>query len=136
MRAMLLCLVGMALVLSNCNRSGKAPSNAAIQQAIEQHLQKQSSVLSNNMTVEVQDIKFEGDRANADVKFRSKQSPDLVVGRHYILHRVGGQWQVESSSSPGGMGNPHGGAMSPQPTTPPPLLLLPNPATKGTARAW
>ena len=125
MRAMLLCLAGAALVLSNCNRSGKVQSNAAIQQAIEQHLQKQSSVLFNNMTVEVQDIKFEGDRANADVKFRSKQSPDLVVARHYVLRRVEGQWQVESSSSPGGMGNPHGGPMSPQPSSPPAAPVTP-----------
>jgi hypothetical protein len=125
---MLLCLAGVALVLSNCNRSGKVSSNAAIQQAIEQHLQKQSSVLFNNMTVEVQDIKFEGDRANADVKFRSKQAPDLVVRRRYVLDRVGGQWQVESSSSPGGMGNPHGGAMSPQPSTSPAAPVTPQPS--------
>jgi hypothetical protein len=127
---MLLCLAGVALVLSNCHRPGKVPSNAAIQQAIEQHLQKlkQSNVLVNNMTVEVQDVKFEGDRANAEVKFRSKQSPDLVVGRHYVLRRVEGQWQVESSSSPGGMGNPHGGSMSPQPSSPPAAPVTPEPS--------
>jgi len=128
MRAMLLCLAGTALVLSNCHRSGKVPSNAAIQQAIEQHLQKQSSVLFSNMTVEVQDVKFEGDRANADVKFRSKQAPDLVVGRHYVLRRVNGEWQVESSASPGGMGDPHSGAMSPEPNTRPAAPVIPQPS--------
>jgi len=128
MRATLLCLAGTALVLSNCHRSASVPSNAAIQQAIEQHLQKQSGVLLNNMTVEVEDIKVEGDRANADVKFRSKQSPDLVVGRHYGLRRVKGQWQVESSSSPGGMGNPHGASIPPQPSSPPTAPVTPEPS--------
>jgi len=128
MRALLFCLAGVALVLSNCNRSGRVQSNAAIQQAIEQHLQKQSSVLFSNMTVEVQDVKFAGDRANAEVKFRSKQSPDLVVGRHYILRRVEGQWEVESSSSPGGMGNPHGGTMSPAPGSSPAAPVTPQPS--------
>jgi hypothetical protein len=80
------------------------------------------------MTVEVEDIKVEGDRANADVKFRSKQSPDLVVGRHYGLRRVKGQWQVESSSSPGGMGNPHGASIPPQPSSPPTAPVTPEPS--------
>ena len=128
MRAILLCLVGAALVLSGCSKSGGVQSKAAIQEAIERHLQKQSSVLLDNMTVEVQDVKFEGDRANADVKFRSKQSPDVVVGRQYVLRRVGKQWQVESSSSAGGMGNPHGGPMSPQPTSPSTAPVTPQPS--------
>jgi len=128
MRSMVLCLVGAALVLSGCNRSGGVQSKTAIQEAIERHLQKQSTVLLDNMTVEVQDVNFEGDRANADVKFRSKQSPDVIVGRRYVLRRVGGQWQVESSSSSGGMGNPHGGPMSPQPTAPSTAPVGPQPS--------
>ncbi len=119
MRAGLFCLLGVALVLGGCNKFRGGQSKAAIQEAIEKHLQKQSNVLLNNMSVEVGDVKYEGDRANADVKFRSKQSPDLAVPRQYVLRRVGDQWQVESSSSPGGMGAPHGGATPAQPTSPP-----------------
>jgi hypothetical protein len=125
MRAVGLCLLGVALVLSGCNRSGGVQSKAAIQEAIERHLQKQSNVLLNNMSVEVQDVSYVGDRANADVNFRSKQSPDLVVARKYVLRRVGGEWQVESSSSPGGMGNPHGGGMAAQPSMPSSAPLAP-----------
>lgn len=128
MRAILPCLMGTALVLSGCSKSGGVQSKGAIQEAIERHLQKQSSVLLNNLTVEVGDVKFEGDRANANVKFRSKQSPDVVVGRQYVLRRVGGQWQVESSSSPGGMGNPHGGTMPPQPIAPSTAPVAPQPS--------
>lgn len=118
MRAILLPLMGLGLILSGCNRSQGVQSKAAIQTAIEQHLQKQSNVMLNNMNVEVQGVKFEGDRANATVNFRSKQAPDIVVARQYVLKKVGEQWQVESSSSPGGMGSPHGGSMPAQPVAP------------------
>jgi hypothetical protein len=118
MRGALLSLVGVALVFGGCSKSREVQSKAAIQEAIERHLQKQSNVLLNNMSVEVQDVRYEGDRANADVKFRSKQSPDLAVARQYVLRRVGDQWQVESSASPGGMGDPHGGATPAQSVSP------------------
>jgi hypothetical protein len=118
MRAILLCLLGVTLVLGGCSKSRGIQSKAAIQEAIERHLQKQSNVLLNNMSVEVGDVKYAGDRANADVKFRSKQSPDLAVARQYVLRRVGDHWEVESSSSPGGMGNPHGGPLPAQPSSP------------------
>jgi hypothetical protein len=128
MRAIVLCLVGATLVLNGCGKSRGVQSKAAIQEAIERHLQKQSTVLLDNMTVEVQDVKFEGDRANANVKFRSKQSPDVVVGRQYVLRRIRGEWQVESSASPGGMGNPHGGSLPPQPAAPSPAPVAPQPS--------
>jgi hypothetical protein len=118
MRAILLSVMGVALVLSSCNRSHGVQSKAAIQAAIEQHLQKQSNVMLNNVNVEVQDVKFEGDHANASVNFRSKQAPDIVVARQYVLKKVGEQWQVESSASPGGMGSPHGGAVPAEPNAP------------------
>jgi hypothetical protein len=118
MRAVLVAVMALALVLSGCNKSKGMQSRAAVQAAIEQHLQKQSNVMLSNMNVEVEDVKFDADRANASVNFRSKQSPGLVVARHYVLKKVGDQWQVESSSSPGGMGGPHGGGMPAQPSTP------------------
>jgi hypothetical protein len=67
-----------------------------------------------NLTLEVQDVTFTGDTAQAEVKFRSKQSPNLVVGVRYLLRRVGDRWQVESSSPSSGMGaSPHSGAAAP-----------------------
>ena len=118
MRAVLLAIMGLVLVLSGCNKSQGLQSKAAIQSAIEQHLQKQSNVMLSNMSVEVEDVKYDADGADASVNFRSKQSPGLVVARHYVLKKVGDQWHVESSSSPGGMGGPHGTGMPPQPSTP------------------
>jgi len=128
MRLQLSWLVCLAVLASGCSRAGKSQSNAAIQEAIEGYLQKQSNVMLSNMTVEVKQVRIDGDRATADVNFRSKQSPDLVMGRHYVLRQVDGQWQVESSSSPGGMGGPHGGPPMPQPAAPSATQVAPQPS--------
>ncbi len=110
MRSILACWVGLMLVLSAC-KSGGIQSKAAVQSAIERHLQQRPNVALNNMNLDVQDVKFHGDRAEAEVKFSSKQSPNLAVGVRYVLRRSGDRWEVESSSPIGGMGsNPHGGA--------------------------
>lgn len=120
MRSVLVCLVGLTLVGSGCSKSGGTQSKEAVQAAIERYLQKQSNLALSNMTLEVQDVKFQGDRAEAEVKFRSKQAPDLAVGVHYVLRRAGEQWEVQSSAASSGMGGtPHGGAAGPAPAPPP-----------------
>jgi len=123
MRLVLACVAGLALVLSGCSKLGGSQSKAAIQAAIERHLQQRPKVMLNNMTLEVQDVKFSGDKAEAEVKFRSKQAPSLAVEVRYGLRKVGDQWEVESSSpSSGTGGNPNGdaggAAPTPRPTEP------------------
>jgi hypothetical protein len=120
MRSVLIGLLNLALVGSGCSRSGGTQSKEAVQAAIERYLQKQSNIALNNMTLEVQEVKYQGDRAEAEVKFRSKQAPDLAVGVHYVLRRAGEQWEVQSSSAASGMGgNPHAGAAGQAPPPPP-----------------
>jgi len=120
MRSVLVGLLGLTLVGSGCSKSGGTQSKEAVQAAIEQYLQKQSNIAMNNMTLEMGDVKFQGDRADAEVKFHSKQAPSLAVGVHYVLRRAGDQWEVQSSSASSGMGgNPHGGTAGQAPTPPP-----------------
>jgi hypothetical protein len=119
MRAVLVCSVGLALVLTGCGKSGGIQSKAAVQAAIENHLRQRPSLMLDNMTLDLQDVKFDGDKAVTEVKFRSKQAPDLAVGVRYILRRAGDHWEVESSSPIRGMsGTPHGsgGGATPAPT--------------------
>ena len=120
MRFLSICLLGPLVFVGGCSRSGGLQSKAAAQAAIEAHLQQRQNLMLANMTLEVQEVKFTGDTAQADVQFRSKQSPNLVVGVRYILRRAGDRWQVESSAPLGGMGTPpHGGAPAPAPTETP-----------------
>jgi len=116
MRFLVACLVGSILLASGCNKAGSDNPKAAVQAAIEAHLKQRPNLMLANMTLEVQDVKVTGDTAQAEVKFRSKQSTDLAVGVRYTLKRAGDGWQVESSSPTGGMGaSPHGGAGTPAP---------------------
>jgi len=116
MRFLSICLLGLLVFVGGCSKTGGLQSKAAVQTAIEAHLQQRPNLMLANMTLEVQDVKFTGDTAQADVQFRSKQSPNLVVGVRYMLRRAGDRWQVESSAPSGGMGAPpHGGAPAPAP---------------------
>jgi hypothetical protein len=116
-------LVGLAVLLSACHKSASIQSKAAIQAAIETHLQGRPNVALNNMKIDVQDVKFDGDRAEAEVKFSSKKASDITVGVRYVLRRVGDRWEVESSSVRSGMegsthGSAGGGMPSPAPAAP------------------
>ena len=116
MRFLSICLLGLLVLVGGCSKTGGLQSKAAVQTAIEAHLQQRPNLMLANMTLEVQEVKFSGDTAQADVQFRSKQSPNLVVGVRYMLRRAGDRWQVESSAPIGGMGTPpHGGAPAPTP---------------------
>lgn len=108
-------LVGVTCILSGCSRFAGVNSKSAVQAAIEAHLKKRPGLALSNMTTEIKDVKFEGDKANAQVVYVSKDSPDLRVEVRYVLQRQGDQWVVESSSPMGGAGgNPHGGMTIPE----------------------
>jgi hypothetical protein len=118
MRAVVMSLVVLGLAGSAaCQKLSGIHSKAAVQAAIEEHLKQQPNVFFQNMTVEVGDVTFNGDTAQAEVKFRSKQAPNLAVGMLYKLRRVGKGWQVESASSASMPGtSPHGNAVAPTPS--------------------
>jgi hypothetical protein len=109
-----------------CNRLSGVHSKAAVQEAIEEHVKQQRNVVFQNMTVEVGDVAFRGDTAEAQVKFRSKQAPNMAVGVQSTLRRSGNGWKVESTSTTSMPGTtPHGDTAGP---TPPPST---NPADIG-----
>jgi hypothetical protein len=100
-----------------CNRSSGVHSKAAVQEAIEEHLKQQPNVVFQNMTVEVGEVAFSGDTAEAQVKFRSKQAPNMAVGVQYKLRRSGNGWKVESTSTTSMPGTtPHGNTAGPTPS--------------------
>lgn len=113
MRFRALCSAGLAIVLIGCGRIRGIESKGAVRDAIQAHLKQRSNVLVANMAMEVQEVRFSGNRAEAVVKYQSKQSPELAVRVQYVLRRAGDHWEVESSSPAGGMPmSPHGSAGS------------------------
>jgi hypothetical protein len=92
---------------ASCSRGTN--SKSAVERAIEAHLERNSSLALNAFTTEISDVKFQGDSAEAVVKFKSKQAPQMSVQVRYTLSKEGDHWVVQSSSAMGG--NPHGSRM-------------------------
>ena len=108
MRNALACAVLLVMAtVASCSRG--INSKSAVGRAIEAHLERNSSLALNAFTTEISDVKFEGDNAEAVVKFESKQAPHMSVQVRYMLRKEGGHWVVQSSSGMGG--NAHGGGM-------------------------
>jgi hypothetical protein len=118
MRAVVMSLVVLGLAASAaCHRLSGIHSKAAVQEAIEEHLKQQPNVVFQNMTVEVGEVTFNGDTAEAQVKFRSKQAPNLAVGVVYRLRKAGDKWRVESTATASMLGtSPHGNTAGPMPS--------------------
>lgn len=110
MRASAWLLMISIVLVAGCRGTSVTQSKEAVRKAIEAYLAQRQNLMLANMTMEVAEVKFVGDTAEAEVTFRSKQSASLAVSVHYKLKRAAGGWQVESSASAGGAGSsPHGG---------------------------
>jgi hypothetical protein len=113
-RVWLIWLGVVGLALAGCGKFSGVNSKTAIKEAVDTHLKQQPGLALANMTTEVQDVKFDGDHATAQVVFQSKEAPELKVEVRYTLRRQGNRWEVESSTPMGGAGaNPHGAAAMP-----------------------
>ncbi|MFB3923663.1 MAG: hypothetical protein ACE145_18210 [Terriglobia bacterium] len=111
MRFLMAMLAAAMLVTVGCSKTVSEDPKPAIQAAVEAYLKQQQNLMLANMTLEVKDVKVTGDKAEAEVQFRSKQGAGPTVAVRYALKRAGSGWQVESRLSTGGMGgSPHGGA--------------------------
>jgi hypothetical protein len=93
-------VIAMALIAGCRNINTKQ----AVKQAIDTHLQENSSINRSSFITEVEKVDFRGDTAQALVKFQSRQSPNLAVHVRYNLKRSRGQWLVMSSEPAGGQG--------------------------------
>ena len=104
MRFLIAGVVGVALLFGACSKAGESEPERKVRAALDAHLQKKGNLALNNMNMEVQSVKFNGNTAEAQVRFQSKERPELAVGLRYVLRRAGDHWEVESSSPVVGMG--------------------------------
>lgn len=128
-RSLLFALCAALLAGTACSRLRQAPrleTKEAVKAAIDAHLAKRRGTIAlDQMNVEVRDVKFQGDRAEADVLFSSKTGTASMT-MHYALRREGDHWVVERSAS-GDMGMPpgHPPTTEPAPPSAPPSGTLP-----------
>lgn len=114
----------LVVLLTACN---KAPhSNAAIRQAVIDHLNKGSGLNLSQVDIDVTNVAYEGEnKAIATVFFRPKSNPDQGMTMNYTLESKGNKWAVVKRpglAGPAGAGNPHGameGGASPHGGEPP-----------------
>ena len=85
----------------------------AIPPAIKHHVRNLPQGVFSNMDLEVEEVKFHGDTADAYVRFQSPNVTGLVIRQRYVLRKAGEQWQVESRQPANGAGK------APPPPMPP-----------------
>ena len=73
----------------------------AIPPAIKDHVRNLPQGVFSNMDLEVEEVMFHGDTAEADVRFQSPNVTELIIRQRYVLRRSGDQWQVESANGAG-----------------------------------
>jgi len=98
-------LMAVALLLcgaSACHRAGA--DEEAIRASILQHLRDNSSINLSNMDTTVQKVTVNGDHAEAQVLFRTKQEGQTMT-MTYALERSGGEWKVLRGQPAGGQGS-------------------------------
>jgi len=91
----------------DCGDLTPAPPLSAtsdIPPAIEDHVRSLPQGVFNSMNLEVEDVKLQGDKAEAYVRFQSTNVAGLTIRQRYVLRKAGDHWQVESRESANGLG--------------------------------
>jgi hypothetical protein len=105
--------VASALVIVGCSR---APENRdAVREAVTEHLSKNAALDMNQLTVDIADVKFQGNEATASVAIKPKSAPEQGMTMSYTLERRGDKWQVKGRGAGHGGGMGTEGGMDPQP---------------------
>lgn len=91
-----------------------------ISPVIKDHVRTLPQGVFHNMDLEVEEVNFHGDKAEAYVRFQSPKVSGLVIRQRYVLRKTGDQWQVESRQPANGASEapPHS-----RPAPRPPLRL-------------
>jgi len=128
-RAFLLALLGSFLLLP-CGCKSKVDTNNAIRDGVIKHIAGMNGLNVNNMTITVTKTTIDGDKAQADVDIRAKNSDPNTPAMQlsYELQKQGNEWAVVKGQPTGGMQHPGPGEMPPQGTMPPG-----HPSTGGTS---
>jgi hypothetical protein len=106
------------LVAGACNRGNQ--SKEAIRQGVLDHL-RGSSVNLAAMDMDVTEVQFNGNNADATVTFKPKGAAVAQgMALHYRMQQKAGRWEVvgiqdsgHSGSVPQGLPNPHGAGAAP-----------------------
>ena len=101
MRA-LFCVIVAALLVAGCSRQAQRSDKADIEKAIQQYIAAKPGLAGGGMSVDVKQVEFKGDKAEADVQFQARSNPEASMVMRYTLKRTGpSAWAVEGGKPAG-----------------------------------
>ena len=101
-RFLVFILLAAAALAAACARPS-IDTKPAVEAALRAYLAQRPGLAMDKMDMEVKDVKFKGETAEADVVFRVKGGEGEMAMR-YTLRRQGNQWVVERSGQTGASG--------------------------------
>ena len=99
---LILLVVAAAALAAACARQS-IDTKPAVEAALRAYLAQRPGLAMDKMDMEVKDVKFKGETAEADVVFRVKDGEGEMAMR-YTLRRQGDQWVVERGAQSGASG--------------------------------
>ena len=88
-----------AVALAGCTRGGNLQTEEAVKQAIDKYLASRPNVNMGSMSATVTGVRFQGEEAEAAVRFQAKNDAKASMSMRYKLRRDGRQFVVVA---PGG----------------------------------
>jgi hypothetical protein len=113
---MLVVSVGCSRNTSQTPASAGGDDRQAIESALMKYLGERGTINVSAMDVKIEDLKIAGDRADAQVLFRTKQG-EGEMRLAYVLMRQSGAWTVQAPPR-SETGMPHGSVAMPQGQSP------------------
>ena len=101
MRALLaLCL--LLTVVTGCARQAPVNDRADVEKAIQDYVNSRPILSPSAMSMEVEQVSFQGDQAEATVLFHGREQVQSGVALRYVLKRTGSRtWVVEPDKTRG-----------------------------------
>ena len=109
MRALLaLCL--MLATAAGCSRQAPVNNAADVEKAVQDYVHSRPGLSGTAISIEVRQVTFHDDRAEATVLFHSREDPQSSVALRYVLKRAATRtWVVEREKTRGISSVPPGG---------------------------
>jgi hypothetical protein len=104
-----LCIALLTLLPSCGSDEGR---DIEVRESIREYLASRSNLAFSKMTLKVDSVEYEGDRATANVTISAREDEKASMQIVYQLRRTDSGWVVEPSA-PGSAASPHGGGGTP-----------------------
>ena len=109
-----------------CFAACHSAQKKAVEHALQDHLKRNTHLVAGSYATRIERVSFNGNTADALVRFESKQSAQLFVEVRYGLRLENGRWEVLSSEPVSGQG---GDSHRPRDSEPP-ATSIPQPSVR------